>query len=92
MALRRLGNKQEADSLFFKLKESGRNAIVDHVVNFYGAEGTTGVTPDQVNSKAYYTMGLGCLGLGEKEEAHKYFEKSKDLKYDTIWAKFMLDQ
>ncbi|MDY6378427.1 MAG: DUF5107 domain-containing protein [Bacteroidales bacterium] len=92
LALRRLGNKQEADSLFFKLKESGRNAIVDHVVNFYGAEGTTGVTPDQVNSKAYYTMGLGCLGLGEKEEAHKYFEKSKDLKYDTIWAKFMLDQ
>jgi hypothetical protein len=35
-------------------------------------------------------MGLGYLGLGDKEEAKKCFQTSLDLKNDNLWSKFML--
>lgn len=92
LALRKLGRNGEAESLFRALAGSGREGIVDHVVNFYGAEGTTGDTVESINTKAYYTLGLGESGLGNKAEAARCFAESKKLDKYNLWAGVMLEQ
>ena len=76
--------------MFDGLVESGKSGVVTEFVNFYGAEGTTGSTVEGINTKAYYTMGLGYLGLGETSEAKKCFEESVRLKIDNLWPNVML--
>ncbi len=92
LALKKIGKANEAEGLFKELVEIGDNGIVQGVVNFYGAEGTTGETVETINTKAYYTKGLGALGLGNNVEAKKCFEKSVELKPDNLWSVFMLKQ
>jgi len=89
LALQKLGKGEEAKAIFENLVETGRNSIVERVMNFYGAEGTSGETIVTINTKAYYTMGLGQLGLGNKMDANKSFKKSIELKRDNLWANFM---
>jgi len=90
LAFTKLGEKIKANSIFESLLESGKKAIVTDVVNFYGAEGSTGLTVNDINSKAYYTMGLAYLGLGYKTKAKNCFEKTIQLKKDHLWADRML--
>ncbi len=92
LALKKIGKANEAESLFKELVETGYNGIVQSVVNFYGAEGTTGETVETINTRAYYTKGLGELGLGNKAEAEKCFKKSVELKPDNLWSVVMLKQ
>lgn len=92
LALEKLGKKEEAKTIFNTLLEEGRGRIVESYVNFYGAEGTTGKTVETINSLAYYTMGLGELGLGNVSAAEKYFAKSLELKPDNLWASVMLKE
>lgn len=91
LALRHLGRTADADALLKALVEEGKNGVVDHVVNFYGTEGATGQTVEGVNAKAYFTEGLGELGLGNKARAKELFSKTRQLKYDHLWAKVMLN-
>jgi tetratricopeptide (TPR) repeat protein len=90
LCLEKTGKKGEAKALFEALVETGKAGIVTQYVNFYGAEGTTGSTVEGINSVAYYTMGLGYLGLGEKAKAKECFEKTVELKRDHLWANTML--
>ncbi|MDR1720109.1 MAG: DUF5107 domain-containing protein [Dysgonamonadaceae bacterium] len=90
LALKKLNKTAEAEILFRALAEDGSNSIVQSWVNFYGAEGTTGETVETINTKAYYTKGLGELGLGNKSEAEKSFKKSVELKPDNLWSTVML--
>lgn len=92
MALQKSGKTEEAQTIFESLIETGKNGIVERVMNFYGAEGTTGETVSSINTKAYYTMGLGQLGLGRKADANKSFRKSVEYKRDNLWANFMEKQ
>ncbi|MBP3482209.1 MAG: DUF5107 domain-containing protein [Alistipes sp.] len=92
LALRKLGKTAEADALFDALVEAGRDAVVESFVNFYGAEGTTGETVESINTKAYYTQGLGYLGRGDKAEAKRCFAKSVELKPDNLWSVRMLEK
>jgi tetratricopeptide (TPR) repeat protein len=89
LALQKLGKGEEAKAIFENLVETGKNRIVERVMNFYGAEGTTGDTVEKVNTKACYTMGLGQLGLGRRTDANKSFKKSIEFKRDNLWANFM---
>lgn len=90
LAFKKLGKEKEAENLLKELVEEGNDGIVQSVVNFYGAEGTTGETVEMKNTKAYYTIGLGELGLGNNAEAKTCFEKSVELKPDNLWSVFML--
>lgn len=92
LALQKSGKTEEAQTIFESLIETGKNGIVERVMNFYGAEGTTGETVSSINTKAYYTMGLGQLGLGRKADANKSFRKSVEYKRDNLWANFMEKQ
>ncbi|GHU67289.1 hypothetical protein FACS189413_01780 [Bacteroidia bacterium] len=89
LSLQKLGKTEEAKPVFENLIETGRNGIVESIVNFFGAEGNTGQTVETVNTKAYYTIGLGQLGLNKKSEANKSFKKAVELKRDNLWANFM---
>ena len=90
LAFEEIGEQNKAKKIFNTLVEEGKSKIVQHVVNFYGAEGTTGKTVETVNTKAYYIIGLGELGLGNTAKAKECFEKSLKLKNDNLWSKAML--
>ena len=90
LALKRLGKKAEAKEIFKALVADGKAGIVTDYVNFYGAEGTTGATVESINTKAWYTQGLGQKGLGHGWKARRCFRKSVDLKKDNLWPNVML--
>lgn len=92
LALQKTGKKIEAEMLFKTLVEAGNGNLVEYVVNFYGAEGTTGQTVETKNTKTYYTIGLGELGLGNTSKAKECFEKSLKLKPDNLWSMVMLQK
>ena len=91
LALEKLGMKSEAKALYEALVAEGKAAIVEDIVSFYGAEGTSSLTVEGINTMAYRMMGLGYLGLGDKAQAQKCFQTSLDLKNDNLWSKFMLE-
>lgn len=91
LALEKLGRKAEAEAIYEALLSEGQAAIVEDIVSFYGAEGTSSLTVEGINTMAYRMMGLGHLGLGNKAEAQKCFQTSLDLKNDNLWSKFMLE-
>ena len=74
LALEKLGRKAEAKALYDALLAEGKNAIVEDIVSFYGAEGTSSLTVEGINTMAYRMMGFGYLGLGDKVKAVEYFE------------------
>ena len=92
LALEKIGRTAEARTLYQALADDGKNGIVQSYVNFYGAEGTTGDTVETINTKAYYTLGLGELGAGNRSRAEACFRKSVELKPDNLWSVYMLRQ
>ncbi len=92
LSLEKLGKTEEAKALFEGLKQSGEAGIVDSYRQFNGGVGSTGWTLEDLNTRAYYTMGLGYLGLGDREKAGECFRKSADLKCSNLWAAVMLKQ
>lgn len=88
MAFKKLGDKTKAAEMFRALEEQGKNAVVTSVFNFYGAEGTTGQTVETVNTKAYYLMGLGQMGLGKNNEARESFGKSLECRPNNLWSNY----
>ena len=90
LALEKLGRNAEAKAIYEVLLSEGKAAIVEDIVSFYGAEGTSSLTVEGINTMAYRMMGLGYLGLGDKAQAQKCFQTSLDLKNDNLWSKFML--
>jgi tetratricopeptide (TPR) repeat protein len=90
LALEKLGRKAEAKAIYEALLSEGKAAIVEDIVSFYGAEGTSSLTVEGINTMAYRMMGLGYLGLGDEDQAQKCFQTSLDLKNDNLWSKFML--
>ena len=90
-AFEKLGRKAEAKAIYEALLAEGKAAIVEDIVSFYGAEGTSSLTVEGINTMAYRMMGFGYLGLGDKAQAQKCFQISLELKNDNLWSKFMLE-
>ena len=90
LALEKLGRKAEAKALYEALLAEGKAAVVEDIVSFYGAEGTSSLTVEGINTMAYRMMGFGYLGLGDADQAKKCFDTSLKLKNDNLWSKFML--
>ena len=91
LALRKLGNNEAAAAVFEALVAEGKAAVVEDIVSFYGAEGTSSLTVEGINTMAYRMMGFGYLGLGDSDAAKDCFELALELKNDNLWAKFMLE-
>lgn len=90
LALEKLNRNVEAKAIYEALLSEGQAAVVEDIVSFYGAEGTSSLTVEGINTMAYRMMGFGYLGLGDVEQAKKCFDTSLQLKNDNLWSKFML--
>ena len=91
LALQKLGRKEEAKAIYEALVAEGKAAVVEDIVSFYGAEGTSSLTVEGINTMAYRMMAFGYLGLGNSDAAKECFELALQLKNDNLWAKFMLE-
>lgn len=87
-ALLALGDKTSAYTLLQAMVEEGKAAEVEDIVNFYGAEGTTGASVDGLNANAYYTQALGHLGLGNTQQAQSLFKKASALIPSNLWFNY----
>lgn len=90
-ALEKIGKINEAKTIYTQLVENGKAAIVKDIVSFYGAEGTSSLTVEGINTQAYLLMGFGYYGLNDKAKAKECFAEALKLKNDNLWAKFMLE-
>lgn len=85
-ANRKLGNTKAAFACFNKLMDYGERHLYDEMKNDYFAVSLPDflIFEDDMNRKnkahCHYLMGLANMGLGEKEEAVRQFEKA--LTYD----------
>ena len=91
LALQKLGRNEEAKAIYEALVAEGKAAVVEDIVSFYGAEGTSSLTVEGINTMAYRMMAFGYLGLGNSDAAKECFELALQLKNDNLWAKFMLE-
>ena len=91
LAMKKINKNAKVDAIYNNLVKTGNKKVTDYVENFFVSFGP-GRTVAQVNTEAYFTMGLGYLGLDNKAEAKKCFEKSIVIKPDNIWALEFINQ
>lgn len=89
LAIKEINKKKNVTSIFDEMIKAGQEKITDYIELFFVSFGP-GKTLSEVNSEAYYTMGLGYLGKGDVENAKKYFNKAVDTKADHLWADHFL--
>lgn len=87
LALKEVDKKTDTIPLFDGIIKTGNNNITDYVELFFVSFGP-GKTIAEVNSEAYYTIGLGYLGKGDMAKAKEYFEKAIETKSDNLWASY----
>lgn len=85
LAKRKLGEEREACARFYKILDYGQKHLRDDVKIDYFAVSLPELQlfEEDLNLKnqahCYYLMGLGKLGLDQKRDAVKYFEKTLEL-------------
>lgn len=89
LAMQKTGMKADAETICRRMIEAGKVKVTDRVDNFFVSFGP-GRTEAEVNTEAYYSQGLGYLGLGNRDEARRCFEKAVEIKPDNLWAGVML--
>jgi tetratricopeptide (TPR) repeat protein len=85
--LAKLGRSEEAAKIFGELVERGnrdleRGESADFFAKFGEQE-----TRQMRAATAHYTIGLGQLGLGNREPARAEFEQAVRLNRSHVWAK-----
>ena len=90
LALKKLGQEDKAISIFKQLVKAGSDALEKKdEIDFFGKFGDM-PTEKMRQAIAHYVIGLGRLGLGEKEEARKEFEIVLKNQPDHLGAKTAL--
>jgi tetratricopeptide (TPR) repeat protein len=89
LAMKKIDSKADITPLLEDMIKKGNDAITDYVELFFVSFGP-GKTVNEVNSEAYYTIGLGYLGRGDVPKAKEYFENSIRMKPDHLWAGYFL--
>ncbi|MBN1795837.1 MAG: DUF5107 domain-containing protein [Sedimentisphaerales bacterium] len=92
LALQQLGHEQKAVEIFDRLISQGQRRL-DRTsdVDFFAKFGE-GDPPHVRQGRAYYNIGLGHLGKGEKAKAKDAFSKAVELDVNHIWAKYYLSE
>ena len=91
LAQKQLNPKADVKPLYTSLVESGKAKVTTYVENFFESF-DSGFVPNDINSQAYYTEGLGYMGLGKNKEAVKAFRKALECHADNLWANFYLNK
>jgi len=90
LAIKETDKNTEVTSIFKNMIKEGNNDVTDHVELFFVSFGP-GKTVAMVNSEAYYSIGLGYLGIGDVEKARENFTKAIKTKPDHLWANHFLN-
>ncbi|MDR1682508.1 MAG: tetratricopeptide repeat protein, partial [Candidatus Symbiothrix sp.] len=86
LAMLKLDKKANVSPFYDALIQLGQSKITEEVDNFFVSFGP-GKTVAEVNTLAYYTLGLGYLGKGDAAKAKECFAKAVSIKADNLWAK-----
>jgi tetratricopeptide (TPR) repeat protein len=90
MAMRELGQKEKADSIFKDLVAAGtRRLSGEENVDFFAKFGEQQTRQAQ-RAAAHYELGLGLLGQGRTEEAKNQFEQALKFNAAHTWARYHL--
>jgi len=89
LAMKKIDSDSDVNEIFNSLVSTGKSKETDYVERFFESF-DRGPYEKDVNSAAYYTTGLGYLGLGDKKNAEAFFRKSIEQRNDNVWANFNL--
>jgi len=91
-AMEKLGNRQEADSVYYSLLGEGQKRFnAENEVDFFAKFGQ-GATPLQQKAIACQLQGLAYLGLKKNSEARKMFTDALSYNKYLIWAEEYLNR
>jgi len=92
LAYQQLGQGERASELFDQLIQVGQERLGKaQQVDFFAKFGE-GELPHVRQAASHYTMGLGYLGKGSREEAKEHFRKAVELDVNHIWARHHVDK
>ncbi|MGC9086651.1 MAG: DUF5107 domain-containing protein [Thermoproteota archaeon] len=89
-SLLKLGRKKEAEEIFDGLIKYANERLNTNVSLDFFAKFGEKVHEQAMRAEAYYLLGLGYLGKGDKMKAKAEFEKAIELNTYHIWAKIYL--
>ncbi len=92
MAMRELGQEEQAKAIFDELIQSGTQRIErDEETDYFAKFGEQQARQSRLAS-AHYLLGLGYLGVGQKDDARDQFSKAARLNVSHVWAKAQLEE
>ena len=89
LALEKLGRRAEARKLYRDAVSSGKSHVTEYFNTFFESF-DRGPYEKDINTEAYYTRGVGYLGLGRKAAAGRAFRKALAERNDNVWAGYYL--
>lgn len=93
MALKKLGQVQEAETIFDGIIRNSEQELsqigVTSEISFFAKFGERG-TNEERKARARYMIGLGLTGLNQTERAKAEFKQATELDINHIWAKAKL--
>jgi tetratricopeptide (TPR) repeat protein len=89
LAINEINKKDNVTDIFDDMIKAGQETVTDYIELFFVSFGP-GKTLSEVNSHAYYTVGVGYFGKGNIREAKEYFTKAIETKPDHLWAGYFL--
>ena len=91
-ALQRLGQADEAKTLFAGLVESGKSAMQQAAATGAGRGGRGGLAPSPRarTASAHYLTGLGYLGLNDRAQAKAELSQAVEMSPDLVGARIAL--
>jgi tetratricopeptide (TPR) repeat protein len=90
LALAKLGQKDSADKIFDDMIESSRRRLSERSTSDFFAKFGEGQAEAARQASTHYTLGLGYLGKGQKDEAKAEFKKAVELDVSHVWARAQL--
>jgi tetratricopeptide (TPR) repeat protein len=88
MALKELGRKNEAEELFASLVEVGERLLKEGSGREFFVSFGERETEAMQKARAHFLRGLGCLGLGKREEAREAFQQAGEYNRGDAWAAY----
>jgi tetratricopeptide (TPR) repeat protein len=92
MALKKTGKRREAETIFASMIGRAQDQLEGSgVVDFFAKFGEE-MTENQRKGHSYHIMGLGYLGMGDKENAREYLSKSLEYDVNQLWPGIYLEE
>ncbi len=91
LSQQKVGRNEEAKTIFDRMIESSKQRLTqeDENVDYFAKFGEQNSKRVQMAS-AHFTLGLGLLGNGQKQEAKEEFQKAVAIDRSDVWSRHFL--